>query len=71
MQAAFLDCSQTQFITKQKEIDVKSVYINRGSGEVGVLPGFHTFSGADIMGFYLSNRKKNAGNFSKRKQSYQ
>ena len=51
-------CSQTRFITKQKEIDVKSVYLNRGSGEVAGLPGFHTFSGADIMGSYLSNRKK-------------
>ena len=50
-------CSHTRFITKQKETDVKSAYLNRGSGEVVGLPGFHTFSGSDIMGSYLSNKK--------------
>ena len=51
-------CSQTRLIKKQKEINVKYAYLNRGSGEVAGLPGFHSFSGADTMGSYLSDRKK-------------
>ena len=43
---------------KQKVIDVKSVYLNRGSGKIAGLPGFHIFSGVDIMRSCLSNRKK-------------
>ena len=58
-------------MTKRKEIDVKSVFLNLGRDKIAGLPGFHTFSGADIMGFSLSNGEKSAGNFSKRKQSYQ
>ena len=50
--------SETRFMTKRKEIDVKSVFLNLGRDKIAGLPGFHTFSGADIMGFSLSNGKK-------------
>ena len=52
-------CSQTRFITKQKEIVVNSVYVNLGSDKVASLPGFHAFSGADIMESFLSKGEKN------------
>ena len=51
-------CSQTRFIMNQKEIDVKSVYLNLETDKVADLPGFHTFSGEDIKGPFLSNGKK-------------
>ena len=54
-------CSQTRFIAKQKEIDVKSFYLNLGSDKVAVLPVFHIFSGTDIKGSCLSQGKKIAG----------
>ena len=34
------------------------IYLNRGSGKVASLPGFHTFSGTDINELFLSNGKK-------------
>ena len=40
-------CSQTRFITKRKEIEVKSVYLNLDIDKVAGLPGFRTFSGAE------------------------
>ena len=58
-------CSQARFITKQKEIDVKSVYLNLGSDKVQALPVFHTFSGTDIKGSFLIQGKKNCWQFFK------
>ena len=52
-------CSQARFITKQKEIDVKSVYLNLGSDKVPALPVFHTFAGTDIKGSFLIQGKNN------------
>ena len=58
-------CSQARFITKRKEI-VKSVYLNLGIDKVEGLPGFHTFSGANIKWFFLSKRKKKCWQFLKK-----
>ena len=54
-------CSQTRFTTKRKEIDAKLVYLNFGSDKEAALPLFHTFSGTDINGSFLSQGKKIAG----------
>ena len=51
-------CLQTRFITKRKEIDVKSVYLNFGSDKVATLSIFHTFSGTYIKGNFFWSRKK-------------
>ena len=55
----FRVCSETRFITKRKEIDIKSAYLNLGSDTVAGLPVLHTFSGADIKGSIFSEGKKN------------
>ena len=59
-------CSQTRFITKRKEIDVKTVYLNVGREKVADLPGFHTFSGANIKGSFLSKEIKKCWQFFKK-----
>ena len=59
-------CSQTRFITKQKEIDVKSVYLNLGRDKVVALPIFSTYSGTYIKGPVFSQGKRNCWQFFKK-----
>ena len=47
-------CSQTRFITKQKEIDVKSVYLNLGRDKVVALYLFRDI----YKGALFQSRKK-------------
>ena len=51
-------CSQTRFITKLKEIEVKCVYLNLGSDKVADFPGSRTTLGTDIKRSFLSKGKK-------------
>ena len=50
-------CLETRLITKRKEIDVKSVYLNLASDKIAGLPVLHTFSGADIKGFLVKEKE--------------
>ena len=50
--------THTRLITKRKEIDVKSIYLNLGSGKVTAVPFLHTFFRGRYKGILFVSRKK-------------